>query len=138
MRAFAVVLLLGVACYDQNAGLPPNAGLSPFSETSRPYGPGSTQPLPSHRVEFQVTGSASQADVTYQVGASGSPTHTSSVKVPWSATAGALDSSMVYVTVEAHGGNVKCSVSVDGQVLDSDTSNSENPFCAASGTVPAS
>jgi hypothetical protein len=125
-----IVTLLLVACY-QYAGYPD------LSNLPRP-GPSASKGGARVQVEFRVTGSASRADVTYKVGVFGDPTNEQGVSVPWSASRGGYGGDDVYVTAEAHGGKIKCTVLVDDQALDSDTSNNDVPFCAAAGRVPTS
>ena len=74
-------------------------------------------------VTYQVTGSATEASLTYQNGDGG--TSQEKVNLPWSLTVKAPQSNFLYISAqnEADYGDITCTISVDGKVIKTSTSS---------------
>ena len=91
----------------------------------------------AHSVEYQVTGSAATVNVTY-VKADDSTAKEYHVDVPWSHTFTAGSQAGVYISAQNDGesGSVTVTITEDGTVFKTTTSNGAHVIAAASGFLP--
>lgn len=81
-------------------------------------------------VTYEVTGSASEASLTYENGDGG--TSQEKVALPWSLTVKAPASNFLYISAQNEGdyGDIACTITVDGKVIK--TSSSSGGYTIAS------
>jgi hypothetical protein len=90
----------------------------------------------SHEIKYEITGSASSVDVTYQ-NENGDTSQESDVPVPWTKTFAGKDGQFVYISGQNKGesGDTTCIVYVDGRQKETNTSSGAYAICTASGTI---
>jgi hypothetical protein len=90
----------------------------------------------SHQVKYEVTGTATIVDVTYQ-NENGDASQLSKRLVPWSTTVTVGSGGFAYVSAQNAGesGDVTCTIYVDGTQKESNTSSGAFTICTASGTL---
>jgi hypothetical protein len=83
-------------------------------------------------VTYQVTGSATEASLTYENGDGG--TSPEKVALPWSLTVKAPASHFLYVSAQNEGefGDITCTISVDGKVIKTSTSSGSYTIASCS------
>lgn len=83
-------------------------------------------------VTYQVTGSATEASLTYQNGDGG--TSQEKVSLPWSLTVKAPASNFLYISAQNEGdyGDITCTISVDGKVIKTSTSSGSYTIASCS------
>ena len=88
----------------------------------------------AHSVEYQVTGSAATVNITY-ANAGGGPVKESNVAVPWSHNFTAGSQAGVYISAQNDGesGSVTVTITEDGTVFQTTTSNGAHVTAEASG-----
>jgi hypothetical protein len=87
-------------------------------------------------VEYQVTGAAKTASMTYQ-NDSGDSSQEGNQSIPYSKTVTIKGGGFAYISAQNDGatGNVTCTIIVDGVQKESNTSSGPYSICQASGTV---
>src|SRR5881396_1834742 len=77
----------------------------------------------SHEVKYEVTGSATAVDVTFQ-NENGDTSQQSDQPVPWTTTVTAAGGAFTYVSAQNKGesGDVTCTIYVDGAQKENNTS----------------
>lgn len=87
-------------------------------------------------VTYTVTGDSRQAEVTYE-NANADTSQEFGVVVPWSYSFTAEPGMFLYISAQRGGapGDISCSIEVDGQTVETNTSRGPHTICAASGSL---
>lgn len=90
----------------------------------------------TYTVRYVVDGGSRQADVTYQ-NANGDTSQESEVTVPWDYSFTEDPGAFQYISAQRGGatGDITCSIEVNGQTVESNTSSGPYTICTASGTL---
>jgi Mycobacterium membrane protein len=93
-------------------------------------------PSSSVVVTYVVSGDSNQADVTYQ-NRSGDTSQESGVSLPWESGFATTPGAFVYISAQRGGspGDITCSIEIDGQVAETNTSSGPYTICTASGSA---
>jgi hypothetical protein len=87
-------------------------------------------------VTYVVSGDSNQADVTYE-NSNGDTSQEAGVSLPWEFGFATTPGAFVYISAQRGGspGDITCSIEIDGQVAETNTSNGPYTICTASGSV---
>ncbi len=93
--------------------------------------------LGGYDIEYEVTGSASIVDVTYE-NEDGGTSQTNDVSVPWSYSFRGYSDDFVYVSGQNQGesGSITVTIYKDGSIFKSSTSSGSYCIATASGILP--
>ena len=104
------------------------------TSSSLSSGLGGTSSSASHRVTYQLVGTASSASVTIENESGGSEQHV--VSVPWVKEFKAGEGRFVYLSAQNKGyGRLEATIYVDGQTIQSAETTEQYGIATASGTV---
>lgn len=99
-------------------------------------GPGRSAPVSARRqIEYRVTGTASRVSLTYQNGSGG--TEQKDVALPFNTSFTTASGSFLYLSAQNNGdrGTVICTISVDGAVFKTSTSDGAYKIAGCSGSA---
>jgi hypothetical protein len=87
-------------------------------------------------VTYVVSGDSNQADVTYE-NSNGDTSQEAGVSLPWEFGFATTPGAFVYISAQRGGapGDITCSIEIDGQVAETNTSSGPYTICTASGSV---
>jgi hypothetical protein len=90
----------------------------------------------THSVRYVVAGDSRQADVTYQ-NDNGDTSQESGVSVPWDYSFSEESGAFLYISAQRGGaaGDISCSIEVDGQTVETNTSEGAYTICTASDSL---
>lgn len=90
----------------------------------------------SSLVTYVVSGDSRQADVTYE-NENGDTSQESGVSLPWEHGFATTSGAYVYISAQRGGapGDITCSIEIDGQTLETNSSSGPYTICTASGSV---
>ena len=87
-------------------------------------------------VTYVVSGDSNQADVIYE-NSNGDTSQEAGVSLPWEFGFATTPGAFVYISAQRGGspGDITCSIEIDGQVAETNTSSGPYTICTASGSV---
>jgi hypothetical protein len=91
---------------------------------------------PTSSLVYRVDGNSNQADITF-VNLFGFPVTNSGEPLPWEVSFAVAKGGFVHVSAQRGGGSgdITCTIELDGQVIETNTSTGAFSTCVASGTV---
>ena len=90
----------------------------------------------THSIRYVVAGNSRQADVTYE-NPNGDTSQEAGVVVPWEYSFTEESGAFLYISAQrgAAAGDITCSIEVDGQTVETNTSGGPYSICTASGSL---